>query len=135
MKQIKKDKSLPKFLQIKNIIRQYIQSEKWKSGELIPGEEKLAKDFNCTRVTVNRSLRELADEGLLERRRRAGTRVVITSLHKAYLEIPRIRLEIEEKGARYRYALLHRQIRIPPASIRGMLEIVPKTRVRPPSTL
>ena len=119
---------LPKYRQIKEIIRQNIQSEKWKSGDIIPGEETLAKNFNCSRVTVHRSLRELAEEGLLERRRKAGTRVVVTSLRKAYLEIPRIRMEIEEKGASYRYALLLRQIKIPPASIRGKLEVVPKAR-------
>ncbi|MEC8981025.1 MAG: UTRA domain-containing protein [SAR324 cluster bacterium] len=55
--------------------------------------------------------------------------MVVTSLRKAYLENPRIRVEIDEKGACYRYALLLRQIKIPPASIRGKLEVVLKTRI------
>ena len=37
-------------------------------------------------------------------------------------------MEIEEKGASYRYALLLRQIKIQPASIRGKLEVLSKTR-------
>ena len=37
-------------------------------------------------------------------------------------------MEIEEKGASYRYSLLLRQIKIPPVSIRGKLEVVPKAR-------
>ena len=51
-------------------------------------------------------MRELAQEGILERRRKAGTRVVIPVWRSANFEIPRIRLEIEETGATYRYALL-----------------------------
>ena len=51
-------------------------------------------------------MRELAQEGFLERRRKAGTRVVMPVGRSANFEIPRIRLEIEETGATYRYALL-----------------------------
>ena len=51
-------------------------------------------------------MRELAQEGFLERRRKDGTRVVMPVGRSANFEIPRIRLEIEETGATYRYALL-----------------------------
>jgi len=52
-----------------------IQSRHWKPGELIPNEVDLADEFGCARATVNRALRAVADTGLLERRRKAGTRV------------------------------------------------------------
>lgn len=51
-------------------------------------------------------MRELAQEGFLERRRKAVTHVVMSVGRSANFEIPRIRLEIEETGATYRYALL-----------------------------
>ena len=51
-------------------------------------------------------MREFAQEGSLERRHKAGTRVVMPIGRSANFEIPRIRLEIEETGATYRYALL-----------------------------
>ena len=75
-------------------------------GWLIPLETTLAIEFGCARATANRHLRELAQEGFLERRRKAGTRVVMPVGRSANFEIPRIRLEIEETGATYRYALL-----------------------------
>ena len=47
----------------------------WPPGALIPGEEALAQEFGVARATVNRALSELARAGVLERRRKAGTRV------------------------------------------------------------
>ena len=44
---------------------------------MIPGEEALAREFGCARATVNRALRDLAEAGVLERRRKAGTRVAL----------------------------------------------------------
>jgi DNA-binding transcriptional MocR family regulator len=78
----------------------------WPPGELIPGEVELAEEFGCARATVNRALRELADEGLLERRRKAGTRVVRDPVRKARLDIAIIRLEVEGRGMAYRFDLL-----------------------------
>ena len=40
----------------------------------------------------------------------------------ANFEIPRIRLEIEEIGATYRYTLLLREVTVPPANVRSRLE-------------
>lgn len=83
-----------------------LHSRQWKPGELIPNEVELAQEFGCARPTVNRALRALADAGLLDRRRKAGTRVAVHPVRKATLEIPIIRLEIEDKGQQYGYKLL-----------------------------
>jgi len=67
-------------------------------------------------------LRELTQEGILERRRKSGTSEVMPVGLSANFEIPRIRLEIEETGATYRYALLLREVTVSPAKVRSMLE-------------
>jgi GntR family histidine utilization transcriptional repressor len=89
----------------------------WPPGELIPGEVELAEEFGCARATVNRALRELADEGLLERRRKAGTRVVRDPVRKARLDIAIIRLEVEGRGMAYRFDLLEEGRAKPPAGV------------------
>jgi DNA-binding GntR family transcriptional regulator len=68
-----------------------IRDREWKPGEAIPHEAELAGEFGCARATVNRALRELAEAGLLERRRKAGTRVSLNPVRKATFEIPIIR--------------------------------------------
>ena len=117
-----KKERLPVYQNIKNEMREWIQTGIWKQGGLIPVEAALAKEFGCARATVNRALRELAQEGILERRRKAGTRVVMPVGRSANFEIPRIRLEIEETGATYRYALLLREVTVPTANVRNKLE-------------
>ena len=122
----KSNERLPVYQNIKTEIREWIQTGIWKQGGLIPVEVTLAKEFGCARATVNRALRELAEEGIFERRRKAGTRVVMLTGRSANFEIPRIRLEIEETGATYQYALLLREVTVPPANVRSKLETSPE---------
>jgi len=98
-----------------------IQTQVWKPGDLIPHEADLSKEFGCARATVNRALRQLAEEGLLDRKRRAGTRVAAQPARKAKLEIPILRTEIEEGGMEYDYSLLSCKVKAPPISIRKKL--------------
>ena len=57
-----------------------IRSRAWPPGELIPHEAELAAQYGCARSTVNRALREVAATGLIDRRRKAGTRVALNPL-------------------------------------------------------
>lgn len=102
-----------------------IHTRRWKPGELIPSEADLAREFGCARATVNRALRELAEDGLLERRRKAGTRVAMHPVRKATLEIPIIRTEIEAKGLAYRYSLISSELTAPPPDVRARMQAAP----------
>ncbi|MEQ9260215.1 MAG: GntR family transcriptional regulator [Roseovarius sp.] len=87
-------------------VQRRIYEREWPPGRIIPGEVDLAEEFGVARATVNRALRELAETGLLERRRKAGTRVALHPVSKATLEIPVIRQEIESRGMEYGYRRL-----------------------------
>lgn len=100
-----------------------IRSRQWAPGEIIPSEEALAEEFGLARATVNRALRELAAEGVLERRRKAGTRVALQPVRKATLDIPVTRAEIEGRGARYGYRLLSEDLAEPPPAISARLQL------------
>lgn len=94
-----------------------IQGKVWNPGDLIPNEADLAQEFGCARATVNRALQSLADSGLLDRRRKAGTRVSMFPVRKATLEIPLIRQEITEKGHIYEYSQISRRRAEAPARL------------------
>jgi len=94
-----------------------IHSREWKPGDLIPNETDLALEFGCARTTVNRALRSLADSGLLDRRRKAGTRVALQPVAKATLDIAVIRTEIEDRGQKYGYQLIERRELVPPIAV------------------
>ncbi|KZY39147.1 GntR family transcriptional regulator [Roseovarius sp. HI0049] len=91
-------------------VRRRIHARIWAPGEMIPNEQDLAEEFGCARATVNRALRNLSEAGLLERRRKAGTRVALHPVRKATLNIPMIRKELEDRGQSYGYErLLYRR--------------------------
>lgn len=116
-------KAAPLYGRIKSNILQRIRSGEWRPGATIPGEIELAAAYGCARMTVNRAIRELADEGVLERRRRAGTRVAPFTGHSALLEIPRIDREIERLGASVGYRLLSRRLQPAQAEMAERFEV------------
>ncbi len=100
-----------------------IQSREWQPGQFIPGEAALAQEFNCARATVNRALRSLADSGLLDRKRKAGTQIALHPVRKATLLIPLLRAEIEATGAVYGYKLIDQSLRQPPPDIAARMRL------------
>ena len=98
-----------------------IRVRHWPPGDLIPTEEALAVEFGCARATVNRALRELAVAGVLERRRKSGTRVAMLPVRRATLEIPVIRQEIEARGQTHSFRLLLQAETAPPVPVASRL--------------
>ena len=99
-----------------------IHAREWPPGELIPNEADLAVEFGCARSTANRALRSLAESGLLDRKRKAGTRVAAEPVAKATLDIAIIRHEVEEQGAKYGYLLIDRTETVSPDSVCGAMK-------------
>ncbi|WP_298837943.1 GntR family transcriptional regulator [uncultured Roseobacter sp.] len=104
-------------------VRRRIQTREWAPGELIPNEADLALEFGCARATVNRALRRIADSGLIDRRRKAGTRVALQPVARATLDIPVIRREIEDRGMTYSYLLLSRTEAVPPHAVSATMQL------------
>lgn len=109
------------FRLIKDEILRRVTGGMWGPGTLLPGEIELAAEFDCSRATINRAMRELSELGLLERKRKAGTRVRTNPLRQARFEIPLVRQEIEALGADYRYELIERRLVSAPAMIAAKL--------------
>ena len=106
---------------IQDEVLRRIHARDWPPGHVIPNEVDLAREFGCARATVNRALRALADEGILERRRKAGTRVALHPVSRATVDIPVIRREIADRGQDYGYRLLGRAGTSSPPQVRAVL--------------
>lgn len=87
-------------------IKHRILSGHWLPGHRIPFELDLAKEYACSRMTVNKALSELARTGLIERRRKAGSFVRAPRSQAALLEIRDLKNEVEELGRTYRFMRL-----------------------------
>lgn len=109
------------FREVAAEIMRRITTGPWGPGTLLPGEVELAEEFGCSRTTVNRAMREVTDLGLVERRRKSGTRVRLSPLREVRFEMPQVRAEIERAGGRYRYALIERQALLMPEWLRSRM--------------
>lgn len=108
---------------VRDEVLRRIRARDWPPGGPIPHEADLARELGCARATVNRALRDLADSGLIERKRRAGSRVALRPVRKATLAIPIVRAEIEARGLAYGYSLLSRATEVPPPAIRAQFQL------------
>lgn len=83
---------------IKSSVIDDIQSGNLQPEDKILSENELAKQFNVSRMTANRALKELAEEGWILRMQGIGSFVGIPKPEAALLEIKSIAKEIVEWG-------------------------------------
>lgn len=107
----------PKAQNIANEVRRRIVEREWRQGDRIPDEADLAIEFDVARATVNKALQLLAAEGLLDRRRRAGTRVAVDPVRKATFTISIVREQVEQAGMTYSHRVVAQRRSPVPADI------------------
>ncbi|KLT18672.1 GntR family transcriptional regulator [Neobacillus vireti] len=73
-------KNEPLYQQIKNKIKEQIQSGKLRVGDRVPSEKELTEKFHVSQITTKNALAGLAEEGIVERIKGKGTFVCESSL-------------------------------------------------------
>jgi GntR family histidine utilization transcriptional repressor len=103
------DKPAPQALyrKAKDYVHGKLNCGEWKPGDLIPSENRLVLELGMSRMTVNRALRELTEEGRLLRVSGVGTFVAESKPQSNLLRISNIADEIIARGHRYHCKVLH----------------------------
>lgn len=96
----------PLYLQVKRHILDNIGSGKWGTSMRVPSENDIVKSFGVSRMTANRALRELRDEGVLVRVAGVGSFVADQHAHTHPLEIRGIADEIRRRGHAHRAEII-----------------------------
>lgn len=102
-------------------IENKIRSNAWPPGFRIPTEHELMVRYGCARMTVHGAISSLVADGLIERRKKAGSFVASPHVQTAVIEIPDIAAIIVGRGQSYRFDILNRQRRF--ANGRAAFEI------------
>lgn len=66
----------PVYIKIEKYLKQLIDSEEIKPGELLPSENQLSEEFNVTRMTVRAAFNNLVKQGYIIRKRGVGSIVL-----------------------------------------------------------
>jgi GntR family histidine utilization transcriptional repressor len=91
---------------IKSSIAGGIASGQWRVGEVLPSENALCKRFSVSRMTVNRAMRELARERLINRVPGRGSFVAEPVAQSGLVQIRNIAHEIVSRGSVHRSVVL-----------------------------
>ena len=114
---------------VKQHLKEGLATGQWPPGALMPSEAELVARFGVSRMTVNRALRELQAEGLVERTQGVGT--FAAQLHKvsSTLTIHDLHDDIVSRGHVHQ-AQVHLQRAEPAtAALAAQLGVAPGSRV------
>ena len=112
MTKVKRDmtKTVPAYQRIKNAILDNIHSGKWQAGAAISTEMALAEEFSVSRMTVNRALKELSEERVLERRQGSGTFVAQQQFNHTFVEVRNIAQDLKSANRDYQAQVLSKRV-------------------------
>jgi GntR family histidine utilization transcriptional repressor len=115
------------YLRVKQHLRDGLAQGRWSPGEQMPSEAELTAQFGVSRMTVNRALRELQTEGMVERVQGVGTFAAQLHRMSSTLKVRDLHEEIEARGHRHHLEVhlqreerageaLARQLGLPPGA-------------------
>ncbi len=96
------DKSgfVPLYIQLRDILKELINSGKLTPGDRIPSENELSSAFNISRMTVRQAIQELMREGFINIRRGEGTFVNAVPRTQMLLKLEGFSSEMAKLGYR-----------------------------------
>jgi GntR family transcriptional regulator len=97
MKKVNPNSPMPLYYQIKESILSMIDEGIFEEGDLIPPERELCEKFDVSRMTVNKAIMTLVNEGVLYRQQGKGTYVSGQKI-KQSLEVKGFSEQMREKG-------------------------------------
>lgn len=103
---IEENSPTPIYLRVKQLITTKINKNIWTANHKIPSESELVKQLGCSRMTVNRALRELTAEGVLVRVQGVGSFVAEGQGQTSLFQIHNIADEITARNHQHRAEVL-----------------------------
>ncbi len=91
----------PRYIEIQQHLKAQIQSGAWPANHRIPPEEQLARDFGVSRMTANKAIRDLVQQGFLVRQSGVGTFVTDLKAESSLIEVHNIADEVRARGHAY----------------------------------
>jgi len=105
------------WIDIRDEIKRRVLERQLLPGAKLLNDQDLAKEFGCSRTTVQRAMQDLAQSGTVIRRRKGGTTIALHPITRTTLDIPITRLEIESAGKAYGYFLVSQEIKETPMHV------------------
>ncbi|HLV98209.1 MAG TPA: GntR family transcriptional regulator [Ktedonobacterales bacterium] len=89
---------VPRYHQLKEILREKIRSGEWKPGDLIPSERELSDTYGISRMTTRQAITDLVNEGVFYREQGKGTFVTRHKITQQLLRLTGFTEDIRARG-------------------------------------
>lgn len=114
---------LPRYYQLKEIMRQKIREGEWQPGDLIPSERELGEQYRISRMTARQAITELVNEGLFYREQGKGTYVSHRKITQQLLHLTGFTEDMRARGQRPGTRVLSVQMNPADESVANRLRI------------
>ncbi len=101
---------LPRYYQLKEIIREKVNVGQWQPGSLIPSERELCEQYGISRMTARQSITELVNEGYLYREQGKGTFVAQPKITQQLMKLTGFTEDIQARTQRPGTKVLDKQM-------------------------
>lgn len=98
MHTIYRNSPVPRYHQLKEILRERIRSGEWKPGDLIPSERELSELYGISRMTARQAVTDLVNEGVFYREQGRGTFVSQRKITQQLLRLTGFTEDISARG-------------------------------------
>jgi len=119
----------PRYQQLKDLIIERISSGELKPSDRVPSENELVEAMSVSRMTANRALRELNDEGYVDRVAGRGTFVSDFRSQSHLLEVHNIADEIRLRGHAHSSRVIRQSLQRARGEVAKALHVVQGTDV------
>lgn len=106
MSEINLSSPVPKYYQLKEIVRDMIEKDELGAGQAIPPERELCERYGVSRMTARQAVMELVNEGLLYRVQGLGTFVAEAKLRQGTGRLTSFTEDMRERGMRVSSSVL-----------------------------
>ena len=98
MSTIYRNSPLPRYYQLKEIMRERVRAGEWKPGDLIPSERELGETYGISRMTARQAITDLVNEGLFYREQGKGTFVSRNKITQQLIRLTGFTEDIRARG-------------------------------------
>lgn len=108
---IYRNSPLPRYYQLREIMRERVRAGEWKPGDLIPSERDLSETYGISRMTARQAITDLVNEGVFYREQGKGTFVSTHKITQQLIRLTGFTEDIKARGQRPSTKVLSAQMR------------------------
>lgn len=114
---------LPKYYQLKEILRGMIERDELRPGSLVPPERELCEQYGVSRMTARQAIVELVNEGLLYREQGRGTFVAAEKVKQEAERLASFSEDMASRGMRATSSVLDADTVVAGPVVARLLEV------------